>query len=194
MKLAVIGLGSIGRRHLGNFHTVGVDSLTAWDVVPEQRAAAASQFPFAKVTDTLEAALDGADGVAVCTPPDSHLALGRLALERAAHVMVEKPLTQTAEGVAEWLGLAAVAFGSLHILLEFSIGLFPTQGPVSPMVAASFVLTSLILHGRDYVRTGSGEILSVRGAGVGLSRTGHTPRPKMRAPRWRRNGMRCWRR
>jgi len=104
VKLAVIGLGSIGRRHLGNFHTVGVDSLTAWDVVPEQRAAAASQFPFAKVTDTLEAALDGADGVAVCTPPDSHLALGRLALERAAHVMVEKPLTQTAEGVAEWLG------------------------------------------------------------------------------------------
>jgi len=100
VKLAVIGLGSIGRRHLGNFHTVGVDSLTAWDVVPEQRAAAASQFPFAKVTDTLEAALDGADGVAVCTPPDSHLALGRLALERAAHVMVEKPLTQTAEGVS----------------------------------------------------------------------------------------------
>jgi hypothetical protein len=48
-------------------------------------------------------------------------------------------------GAAEWLGLAALAFGSLHILLDFSVGLFPTQGPVSAMVAASFVLTSLIL-------------------------------------------------
>jgi hypothetical protein len=48
-------------------------------------------------------------------------------------------------GVAEWLGLAALAFGSLHILLDFGVGLFPTQGPVSAAVAASFVLTSLIL-------------------------------------------------
>ncbi len=48
-------------------------------------------------------------------------------------------------GLAEWLGLAALAFGSLHILLDFGIGLFPTQGPVSAAVAASFILTSLIL-------------------------------------------------
>jgi hypothetical protein len=48
-------------------------------------------------------------------------------------------------GAAEWLGLAALAFGSLHIMLDFSIGLFPTQGPVSGTVAAVFVLTSLIL-------------------------------------------------
>jgi hypothetical protein len=48
-------------------------------------------------------------------------------------------------GLAEGLGLAALAFGSLHILLDFSIGLFPTQGPVSAAVAAVFVLTSLIL-------------------------------------------------
>jgi len=48
-------------------------------------------------------------------------------------------------GAAEWLALAALGFGSLHILLDFSIGLFPTQGRVSAMVGASFVLTSLIV-------------------------------------------------
>jgi hypothetical protein len=48
-------------------------------------------------------------------------------------------------GAAEWLGLAALGFGSLHMLLDFSIGLFPTQGPVSGPVAATFVLTTLIL-------------------------------------------------
>ena len=103
MKLAIIGLGSIGRRHLGNFHSVGVKDLAAWDSDAGARNAVLAQFPFANVTSTLEAALDGAAGVVVCTPPDSHLALGRMALERGAHVMVEKPLTQTLDGVEAWL-------------------------------------------------------------------------------------------
>ena len=103
MKVAVIGLGSIGRRHLGNLHTIGGVQLSGWDAEPAAREAAAKQFPFATVTPTLEAALDGADGVVVGTPPDSHLALGRMASERRAHVMIEKPLTQTLDGVEAWL-------------------------------------------------------------------------------------------
>jgi hypothetical protein len=46
-------------------------------------------------------------------------------------------------GVVDWLGLGASGFGSLHILLDFSIGLFPTHRAVSPAVAAALVLTSL---------------------------------------------------
>ena len=103
MKLAIVGLGSIGRRHLGNFHTAGVETLSAWDVAASARQAAAKQFPYATVPDTLDEALDGANGVVVCTPPDSHLALGRMGMERGAHLMIEKPLTQTTEGVAELL-------------------------------------------------------------------------------------------
>ena len=59
--------------------------------------------------------------------------------------ITDQPRPTFSLGAAEWLGLAALAFGSLHILLDFSVGLFPTQGPVSAMVAATFVLTSLIL-------------------------------------------------
>jgi predicted dehydrogenase len=103
MKLTVVGLGSIGRRHLGNFHSIGVHSLAGWDADAVVRETAAKQFPFATITPTLEAALDSAAGVVVGTPPDSHLALGRRAAERGAHVMVEKPLTQTLDGVEGWL-------------------------------------------------------------------------------------------
>ena len=39
----------------------------------------------------------------ICTPPDSHMALARLGLERGAHLMIEKPLAQTADGVEELL-------------------------------------------------------------------------------------------
>lgn len=103
MKIAIIGLGSIGRRHLGNFHAVGVDTLVAYDTDREQRAAAAEQFPFATVVPTLEAALDGAAGVVICTPPDSHVEIGRLGAERGAHLMVEKPFAISADGVADLL-------------------------------------------------------------------------------------------
>jgi hypothetical protein len=46
--------------------------------------------------------------------------------------------------MAEWLSLGALAFGTLHMLLDFGVGLFPLQGAVAPMVAAATVLTSLM--------------------------------------------------
>jgi predicted dehydrogenase len=105
MKIAILGLGSIGRRHLGNFRIAGVETLTAYDAAPAQRATAAKDFPFATITTTAEAALEGVDGAAICTPPESHIALGRMAAERGAHLMVEKPFAQSVEGVEELLKL-----------------------------------------------------------------------------------------
>jgi predicted dehydrogenase len=103
MKVAILGLGSIGRRHLQNFQAVGVDTLTGYDASPAAREAAAAQYPFLRTTATPEAAMEGADGVAICTPPDSHIALGRLAVARGAHLMVEKPFAVSAEGLAPFL-------------------------------------------------------------------------------------------
>ena len=105
MRIAVIGLGSIGRRHLGNFRTAGAEDLVAYDAAPAAREAAQKDFPFARVATSLEAALDGARGVAICTPPDSHLAIGQQAAARGAHLMVEKPFADHAAGVEPLLRL-----------------------------------------------------------------------------------------
>jgi predicted dehydrogenase len=43
--------------------------------------------------------------VLVCTPPSSHVEIGRLAAERGAHLMVEKPFAMSSEGVADLLRL-----------------------------------------------------------------------------------------
>ena len=103
MKVAILGLGSIGRRHLQNFRTVGVDTLTAYDASAAQRDSAAAQFPFARVVASPEAAVDGADGVAICTPPDSHVTLARLGAALGAHLMIEKPFAVSASGVDDLL-------------------------------------------------------------------------------------------
>jgi predicted dehydrogenase len=161
MKLAIVGLGSIGRRHLGNFHTVGVPTLAAWDADAGARAAAATQFPFATITPTLDAALDGAAGVVVCTPPDSHLALGRLAAGRSAHVMVEKPLTQTLDGVEAWL--ADCDAKGVRVLTAYNWRYWPPmllaerllkEGRIGPVRAArteyAYHLPQHRYPGRDY--------------------------------------------
>ena len=43
-----------------------------------------------------------------------------------------------------WLSLAAMAVSTLHILLDFGVGLFPLQGNVTPAVGAVLLLISLI--------------------------------------------------
>ena len=162
MKLAVVGLGSIGRRHLGNFHTIGVETLAAYDVDPAQRAAAAAQFAFATVTSSLEAALDGAAGVVICTPPDSHVELGRLAAERGAHLMIEKPFALAVEGVADFLRMCDAR--GLRVLTAYNWRYWPPlllvermlkEGRIGPVRAAR---TEYAYHlktrypGKDYRR------------------------------------------
>jgi hypothetical protein len=43
-----------------------------------------------------------------------------------------------------WLSLAAMTVGTLHILLDASVGLFPARGSLAPAVAAALLLISLI--------------------------------------------------
>jgi predicted dehydrogenase len=132
VKLAIVGLGSIGRRHLGNFHDLGVEALSAYDAAPAQRESAAAQFPFASVAPTLEAALEDVDGVVVSTPPDSHLALAWMAAERGAHLMIEKPLTQSAEGVEALLSFCDAR--QLRVLTAYNWRYWPPMLLVERML------------------------------------------------------------
>ncbi len=43
-----------------------------------------------------------------------------------------------------WLSLAAMAVSTMHILLDFGVGLFPLRDSLSPAVGAVLVLISLI--------------------------------------------------
>lgn len=98
VNISVIGTGSIGRRHTGNFLSVGA-RVVAFDGDPASRERARGMFPAARIVDSLAAALDGADGVVICTPPDSHVSIGRQALEAGAHLMIEKPIAHTLDGL-----------------------------------------------------------------------------------------------
>lgn len=106
MRFLVVGVGSIGQRHLRNLRALGHEVL-AFDT-DRGRLAEVAATQGADTLAALEEAADRkVDGVLICTPPAAHLQLARRALAWAAHLFVEKPLAPDSSGVAELLDEAA---------------------------------------------------------------------------------------
>jgi len=96
-RVALVGCGGIARAHAQAMGAAPIVALCdqsegAARRLREEFALDAPVFP------SLEAALgDVIDVVVICTPPTTHFALVRLALEAGAHVLCEKPLATRAD-------------------------------------------------------------------------------------------------
>jgi predicted dehydrogenase len=104
MRVGLVGLGSIGRRHLGNLLALGAD-VVAMDVSTEAIEKARAAYPHARYGDSLP--FSGLDALVIATPLDSHLAWVEEAVARRLPFFVEKPLG-TLEQVPRWRELAAL--------------------------------------------------------------------------------------
>jgi predicted dehydrogenase len=103
-RVLVVGLGSIGERHLRCFAATGRARLSLCEVNPDLRRAVAERYG---VTDTfadLETALSSSpEVVVICTPAHLHVSMARAAVRVGAHVLIEKPLSTSLDGVGELL-------------------------------------------------------------------------------------------
>jgi predicted dehydrogenase len=110
VRVGIIGLGGVAERiHLPACQrVVGVEIAGAAEPSKAAREAMASKFDLVRVYESAEALLaaEKPDAVLIGTPPDSHHALCRLALERGAHVFCEKPFMLTVEEADEVIALA----------------------------------------------------------------------------------------
>jgi predicted dehydrogenase len=99
-RFAILGLGNIGQRHAHILHHMPEAELVAIiepDNPTQKTTAELEGYP---VFDALQDFLDQgpeADVVNVCTPNGWHYTHASLALSAGMHVLVEKPLTLTAE-------------------------------------------------------------------------------------------------
>jgi predicted dehydrogenase len=97
MRVALIGLGRWGEKHLRVLRELGADVWVA-DVSPARRAWAVGQGVAAeRAVEDYRTALDEIDAVDIVTPADNHLALGTACLAAGRHCFIEKPLTASAE-------------------------------------------------------------------------------------------------
>ena len=100
MTIAVLGLGSIGLRHARNAISLGC-KVIAFDPRAERRRLLTEEGGTA-ARDRKEA-LSRAEIAVIASPSECHLADLRAAIDADCHVMIEKPLAHTVEGLEEIL-------------------------------------------------------------------------------------------
>lgn len=103
-RVLVLGAGSIGRRHMRNLRALGIQDIAACDPDPTRVAPMVDELsvrPFAEFQAAL--ASFSPEAVFICTPPSLHVNQALEAIQAGAHVFLEKPLSDTLDGVDELL-------------------------------------------------------------------------------------------
>jgi predicted dehydrogenase len=97
IRAAVIGVGYLGRFHAQKYAQLDACELVAVvDGRPEVRDAVAAEVKSRAVADYREL-LGQVDAVSVVTPTPAHFEIADAFLDSGAHVLVEKPITETPE-------------------------------------------------------------------------------------------------
>lgn len=104
LAVAVLGLGSIGLRHAGNFLDLGC-RVTGYDPSEGGRRALADRG--GRAVTTRQEALEEADAVVIASPSGHHLDDLKASVEVGCHVLIEKPLAAYDGGIADVLAAAA---------------------------------------------------------------------------------------
>ena len=95
MRVAVIGVGHLGRHHARILaSTEGVQLAAVVDVNQNRAREIAAQYGTAAHGDWREL-LDAVEAVTIATPTESHVLIADAFLDRGVHVLVEKPMTAT---------------------------------------------------------------------------------------------------
>jgi len=97
LQWSVVGAGSIGRRHLRNLRALGVPALTA---IRRRLEPLGEDLEDVRVSTMLPAAGDDRAAAVICSPTACHAADAIAAVDAGYHVLIEKPLADTAKGAA----------------------------------------------------------------------------------------------
>jgi len=99
-RVLVIGVGSIGERHLRCFQATGRADLVFCEPNESLRRTIADRYQVAGYAD-LKAALDAArcDAAVVATPAPLHIPIATQLAEAGVHLLIEKPLSTTFDGI-----------------------------------------------------------------------------------------------
>ncbi|WP_165452630.1 Gfo/Idh/MocA family protein [Paenibacillus thalictri] len=120
LRVLIAGCGSIGRRHAEVLHGLGVRDLLACDPAPEQLAGLISGTPSVAACASFEEGLERRpDAVYILSPTRLHIPMAKQAMQAGAHVFMEKPLSDTMEGVDEFERFADEAGKAVMVGLCF---------------------------------------------------------------------------
>ena len=115
IRAAVIGVGYLGRFHAQKYaQAEGCELVTVVDARAEAREAVGAELHTQPLAD-YRTLLGAVDAVSVVTPTPAHFAITHDFLAAGAHVLVEKPITETAAQARELIAQAAHAKRILQV-------------------------------------------------------------------------------
>ncbi|MFQ5693183.1 MAG: Gfo/Idh/MocA family protein [Nitrospinota bacterium] len=167
VRAGVVGVGHMGRYHVGVYHELPqVDLVAVADLDSDKAAAMAAQYHTRPLSDYREM-LGEVDVVSVAVPTALHYAVARDCLEAGAHVLVEKPVASSVEQAEELFDIARKnerilqighverfngAVQELHkIVREPLLIECRRMGPFQARVQEDGVVLDLMIHDLDIV-------------------------------------------
>ena len=106
MRLAVIGVGHLGRHHARILSTLsGAELVGVVDVNQARAAEIAAQYSTRAYTDWRDL-METVDAVTIAAPTEAHTSIAEAFLDRKVHVLIEKPMTATTAQADQLLALA----------------------------------------------------------------------------------------
>ncbi len=101
-SLLIIGVGSIGERHLRCFQSTARVDLSICELNEELCNTVGDRYGVSKRFDRLETALvDKPEAALIAAPAHLHIPLAQACAEAGCHLLIEKPLSTSTEGIAE---------------------------------------------------------------------------------------------
>jgi len=100
-RVLVIGVGSIGERHLRCFQKTGRAQVSLCELNEKLRTDVADRYDVQNVFTDLDEAIDagGFDAAVICTPAQFHIPMAAKLAEQGVNLLVEKPLSTTLDGI-----------------------------------------------------------------------------------------------
>ncbi len=166
-KVALIGLGVIGKIHTRILHTLKPFELIGLFDMDAAAATQLAQQYGIEAFKSIEQAIHAADIVYVCTPTSTHYAIGKQAITAKKHVFIEKPIATTPAESDELVALAKkngvhIAVGHVERFNPAVVWLrnnVPTEevlsisiervGPRPPRIKDVGIVTDLGVHDLD---------------------------------------------
>ncbi len=109
IKVAVLGTGSLGKEHVRLYADLAkqgrIDFVGVYDASPDAAKKIAEKYRVRSFTSVLEAA-EAAQAFSIVTPTVTHFALAKELLLKGKHLLVEKPMTDSAVQASELVELA----------------------------------------------------------------------------------------
>jgi predicted dehydrogenase len=130
--ILICGLGSIGRRHLRHFRALGIERIDAFRTGKARLPDDGQPVPDRVFSTLSEALAEHPQVVVVANPTSLHLATSLAAVMAGAHVLVEKPISDSTAGLDQLEEEAGAR--NLHVFVAYNLRFHPALQAVRQLV------------------------------------------------------------